>query len=188
MGDVRILGGSLRGRRLRVGSGVRPTEARVREALFSIWGPQLAEARVLDLFAGSGAFGIEAASRGAASALLVDRAPSVLGTLRRTVRALELPTVRVVRLDLPAGLGRWAEGGPFDLVFADPPYAFERHAELLERLVPLLAAGGSVAVEHGPRQVPPERAGGLERVDRRRYGDCELSFYAPDRDQPEPEP
>ncbi|MEM9553139.1 MAG: 16S rRNA (guanine(966)-N(2))-methyltransferase RsmD [Acidobacteriota bacterium] len=178
MGEVRILGGSLRGRRLPVAPGVRPTESRVREALLSIWGPRLAEARLLELFAGSGALSFEALGRGAASALLVERSRRALELLRAAVRRLDVPA-RVVHLDLPGGLARLdpRRDGGFDLVFADPPYAFDRHADLLAALVPLLASDAEVVIEHGPQPTPPDAVAGLERIGTRRYGDCRLSVY-----------
>jgi 16S rRNA (guanine(966)-N(2))-methyltransferase RsmD len=180
---LRIGAGALRGRVVAVPPGARPTEGRVREALFSIWGERLAGARFLDLFAGSGAVGIEAASRGARSVVCVEEDPRAVRTLRRNLAALG-PAVgegRVAarRLPLPRGLAQLAEAGepPFDLIFADPPYAFTGYPQLLERLAPLLAAGGEAAVEHSARAPLPERAGALARADERRYGETALSFY-----------
>ena len=82
---------------------------------------------------------------------------------------------------LPAALAGREVGqrAPFDLVFADPPYAFTGWAELLERVEPVLAPGGEIAVEHGRRERPPEKAGGLSRRAVRAYGETELSFYSP---------
>lgn len=171
---VRVTGGAFRGRGLAVPPGARPTEGRVREALFSIWSDRLENARVLDLFAGSGVVGLEAVGRGALSAVAVD------GDLR-TIKILEENAARlgekiaVRRLTLPGGLSRLT--GPFDLVFADPPYAFEPYAELLAGVAPLLAPDGEVVVEHSSRREMPLEAGPLVRVDVRRYGESSLSFY-----------
>lgn len=171
---VRVTGGAFRGRGLAVPPGARPTEGRVREALFSIWNDRLENARVLDLFAGSGVVGLEAVGRGALSAVAVD------GDLR-TIKILEENAARlgerieVRRLTLPAGLARLT--GPFDLVFADPPYAFESYAELLAGVAPLLAPDGEVVVEHSTRREMPLEAGPLVRTDVRRYGESSLSFY-----------
>ena len=168
------MGGAFRGRGLAVPPGARPTEGRVREALFSIWSDRIENARVLDLFAGSGVVGLEAVGRGAFSALAVD-------DNLRTIKILEENAARVGeklevrRLTLPAGLGRLT--GPFDLVFADPPYAFEAYTELLFGVVPLLAPDGEVVVEHSTRRELPLEAGPLVRVDVRRYGESSLSFY-----------
>ena len=184
---VRLSGGEHGGRVLSVAGDVRPTEARVREALFAIWTPLLAEARVLDLFAGTGAVALEAVGRGALSALCIEEAPRCLAVLERNVRRLgEEAAVTVRRGSLPGALARLAAEAkaapPFDLAFADPPYRFADHATLLAALAPLLAAEGEAAVEHSarrelPLQVGPAGAAGLVRVDVRRYGGSALSLY-----------
>lgn len=194
---VRITGGAWRGRTAMVPAGARPTEGRVREALFSIWCDRLAGCRFLDLFAGSGVVGLEAASRGAGSVLCVDQDAQAV----RAIAAIRWPggaapaTVEARCLALPAGLGSLAArtartgpvaGGPkraaagatgFDLVFADPPYSFEEFEPLLLALPPLLAAGGEVAVEHSARRTLPASAGPLAQTDLRRYGESAVAFY-----------
>ncbi len=119
---VRIIGGAHRGRRLKVPAGVevRPTADRVRETLFNWLAPQLPGARCLDLFAGSGALGLEAASRGAGEVVLVDRSPKVVQMLERHIQLLGLTGVQAHRADALAWLDR--EDNPFDLVFLDPPF------------------------------------------------------------------
>lgn len=180
---VRVTGGSFRGRGLTVPPGARPTEGRVREALFSIWGDRVDGARVLDLFAGSGVVGLEAVGRGALAALCVDESPRAVKTLEENAARLGETLARVRRLTLPAGLARLvSEGaGPFDLVYADPPYAFEPYGELIAGVAPLLAAEGELAVEHSSRRELPVEAGLLVRVDVRRYGESAISFYRPGR-------
>jgi 16S rRNA (guanine966-N2)-methyltransferase len=168
------MGGALRGRGLVVPPGARPTEGRVREALFSIWSDRLENARVLDLFAGSGVVGLEAVSRGALSVLAVDDNLRVVKILEENASRLG-ERIEVRRLALPAGLARLT--GPFDLVFADPPYAFEAYGELLAGVLRLLAPDGEVVVEHSTRRELPLEAGPLVRVDVRRYGESSLSFY-----------
>ncbi len=191
---VRITGGAWRGRTAMVPAGARPTEGRVREALFSIWCDRLAGCRFLDLFAGSGVVGLEAASRGARSVLCVDQDARAV----RAIAAIGWPggavlaTVEARCLALPAGLGSLAArtapaaGGPqsaaagatgFDLIFADPPYSFEEFEPLLLALPPLLAAGGQVAVEHSARRTLPAGAGPLAQTDLRRYGESAVAFY-----------
>jgi 16S rRNA (guanine966-N2)-methyltransferase len=172
---VRVSGGELRGRGLAVPPGARPTEGRVREALFSIWGERLAGARVLDLFAGSGVVGIETAGRGAADVLAVDDDPRAARTIAENASRHAPGAVTVRRLRLPGGLARLT--GPFDLVFADPPYAFTGYAALLAAVAPLLAPDGEVVVEHSSRLDLPFEAGRLVRTDVRRYGESGLSFY-----------
>jgi 16S rRNA (guanine966-N2)-methyltransferase len=171
---VRITGGSFRGRGLAVPPGARPTEGRVREALFSIWGDRLEQARVLDLFAGSGVVGLEALSRGALAALFVDQSLQAVKILEANASQVG-EAVEIRKLPLPAGLARLS--GPYDLVFADPPYAFAGYEPLLAGIVPLLAPDGEVGVEHSSRNELPIEAGRLVRTDVRRYGESALSFY-----------
>jgi 16S rRNA (guanine966-N2)-methyltransferase len=180
---VRIMGGAARGRTVGVVRGVRPTEGRVREALFSIWQERLPGARLLDLFAGSGAVGFEALSRGAASVLFVEGEPGALRELERNSQLFPPDRARRWRTRLPAGLGELAERardewGLFDLVFADPPYTFTAHARLLAGIEPLLAPDGEAALEHATRVESPEEAEGLVRGAVRRYGESALSFYS----------
>ena len=129
---VRVTGGAFRGRGLAVPPGARPTEGRVREALFSIWSDRIENARVLDLFAGSGVVGLEAVGRGALSALAVDGDLRAVKILEANAALLKDKGIKVRRLTLPAGLSRLT--GPFDLVFADPPYAARVVPDLLDAL------------------------------------------------------
>jgi len=139
----RIIAGSWRGRKLCFAPvpGVRPTPNRVRETLFNWLQPVIRGARCLDLYAGSGALGIEAASRGAASVVLVDRDPQVVRTLREQLRVLAADQVQVQLADV----GTWLSGTPqmFDIVFLDPPF----RAGLLPAAVRQLEAGGWLAPE-----------------------------------------
>lgn len=176
---VRVAGGAFRGRSLAVPPGARPTEGRVREALFSIWSDRLEGARVLDLFAGSGVVGLEAAGRGALRVLAVEESLRAVKTLEANAARLGEALLDIRRLSLPPGLARLAaEGaGPFDLVYADPPYDFPSYEDLLAGVGPLLAADGEIAVEHSSRRALPIETGGLVRVDSRRYGESALSFF-----------
>jgi 16S rRNA (guanine966-N2)-methyltransferase len=174
---VRITGGEFRGRGLAVPPGARPTEGRVREALFSIWSERIDGARVLDLFAGSGVVGLEALGRGALAVLAVDESLRVVKTLETNAGKLGDRLLDIRRLPLPAGLARLVDVGPFDLVYADPPYNFNLYAELLEAVAPLLAQDAEVAAEHSSRRDLPIEAGSLTRVDVRRYGESAISFY-----------
>lgn len=175
----RILAGALRGRRLLVARGVRPTESRLREALFSIWIGRLEGSRFLDLFAGSGAVGLEALSRGAQHAVFVDRAAPVLAALRRNLSLVPAAAALLRRARLPGGLDPPALAGPFDLIFADPPYRFTEHAELLRLLKGRLAAGGELVIEHSSRVEPSDASAAWRCFDRRCYGDACLSFFRP---------
>jgi 16S rRNA (guanine(966)-N(2))-methyltransferase RsmD len=176
---VRVIAGDLARRAIEVPRGVRPSEGRVREALFSTWQHRVPGSRFLDLFAGSGAVGFEAVSRGAAAVVCAEKDLAVLRTLEATARRVGAGTLRGVRASLPGDLAAWPERGlgPFDLVFADPPYAFVRHAALLQAVGPLLAPGAEVALEHSIRVETPPVAAGLLRTASRRYGESALSFY-----------
>ncbi|HEY8123004.1 MAG TPA: 16S rRNA (guanine(966)-N(2))-methyltransferase RsmD [Myxococcota bacterium] len=180
---MRITGGEFAGRRLRVPrSAVRPTAERVREALFSMLAHRgaLAGARVLDAFAGSGALGLEALSRGAASVLFVEQSRSVAKTLGENVAALGLEArARIVGRDAVSALRALAGAGErFDLCFVDPPYASGLAAETLA----LLAEGGllaerAVLVAESDRRHAPGAIAGLSLALERSYGDTLLSLY-----------
>ena len=178
---TRIAGGVLRGRRLRVArsKGLRPTSERVRAALFSILGAEAVEgARVLDLFAGTGALGMEALSRGAARADFVEVHGGSCREIRRSLEEFGLgETGRVHRGAVPRALDG-LEGG-YDLIFADPPYDLEDWRGLMERIGDgkLMSDAGLVAVEHSSRR-PLERAyGRLVRSEHRTYGDTAISIF-----------
>ena len=183
MSGVRITGGAFRGRTVAVPAGARPTEGRVREALFSIWRERLDGCRFLDLFAGSGVVGLEAAGRGALSVLCVDQDVRALRAIAASAGRLGETLLDTRRLTLPGGLGALAAAGAgrgagsFDLVFADPPYRFDAFEPLLLALPPLLTADAEIAVEHSARRDLPPTAGRLVRTDLRRYGESALAFY-----------
>jgi 16S rRNA (guanine966-N2)-methyltransferase len=174
---VRVIAGRFGGRRLSApkGARTRPTADRVRESLFSILG-DVEGARVLDLFAGSGALGIEALSRGAASATFVDSSPAAVRAVRDNLAALEQPA-DVRRADARAFLRTARKAGrEYDLVFLDPPY--RRAAPLanaLDRDVPaILAPGARVAIETG-RHLPLDLT--LPLADERRYGETIIRIH-----------
>jgi len=170
---VRVSGGELRGRRLQVPKkGVRPTTEKVREAVFSILG-EVSGARVLDLFCGTGALAIEALSRGAAEATLVDTRPAAA---RRNVESVELEDrAQVIRADAARFLRR-AEPGSFDLVLCDPPYRLaDRLAADLDPLIrEVLAPGGRVMLETSPDAPLPLT---LPLITERSYGDTLIRIH-----------
>ena len=178
---TRIAGGVLRGRRLRVArsKGLRPTSERVRAALFSILGAEAVEgARVLDLFAGTGALGMEALSRGAVRADFVEVHGGTCREIRRSLDELGLgETGRVRRGALPRALDG-LEGG-YDLILADPPYDLEDWRGLMERIGDgnLMSDAGIVAVEHSSRRPLEGAYGRLVRSEHRTYGDTALSIF-----------
>src|SRR4051794_36524634 len=172
---MRIVAGQWRGRRLATPPGreTRPTSDRVREALFSILGPLDGE-RVLDLFAGSGALGLEALSRGAGSVTLVERAPAALRALRVNVDDLGA-SAEVVAADARAFLrSARGQGAQYDLVFLDPPYRAAAGLAQELTLAPVLAPGARVVGE-SDRRAPLEMD--LSLTDERRYGDTLIRIY-----------
>lgn len=164
------------------GARTRPTSDKVREAIFAILsshGVAIEGARVLDLFAGSGALGIEALSRGAAHATFVDSGKAPLAAIRTNLAALELDQrASVVGSDALSFVARPSDL-PWDLVFVDPPYASELAVRAVTALAPTnLAPEATVVIEHDRRHIPPDAVGSLHRTDDRRYGDTLVSFFA----------
>ncbi len=174
---TRLVAGTHGGRRLQVPAGLatRPTSDRAREGLFSSLQSllDLDGARVLDLYAGSGALGLEALSRGGAQATLVERDPAALTALRANVSALGLAAT-VVDADVEAFLERAPE--PQDLVLIDPPYDQEVDAALA-LLAPWLAPGAVVVVERRTRGGAPATPAGTAPVRDRRYGEATLWYF-----------
>jgi 16S rRNA (guanine966-N2)-methyltransferase len=172
-----VIAGTFRGRRLTApqGSRTRPTSDRVREALFSILGDRVVDARVLDLFAGSGALGIEALSRGAATAVFVDSDAKSVATIKANLDSLGVDAA-VHKRDAIAYLDN-ASDGPFDLVFLDPPYssASELAGPLSERLPPVLTKGARIVSESDKRH-PLNLA--LPLLDERVYGDTRIGIHS----------
>jgi 16S rRNA (guanine966-N2)-methyltransferase len=167
-GSVRIIGGRWRGSKLPVADfeGLRPTADRVRETLFNWLQPRIVGARVLDLFAGTGALGLEAASRGARRVVLVERNPTLVASLRESAVRLsadEPVKVEVVCEDALQWLARGSEARPerqFDIVFVDPPFAAQLWDSTLTALEPWLAEDGWIYVE-APRSMPVRTDGTL---------------------------
>ncbi|HYO36177.1 MAG TPA: 16S rRNA (guanine(966)-N(2))-methyltransferase RsmD [Geodermatophilus sp.] len=179
---TRIISGVARGRRLRVPpSGVRPTGDRAREGVFNTLGTllDLDGAAVLDLYAGSGALGLEALSRGAAQVVLVENGPRVLPVLRANVAAVGLPGARVVAGSVPTVVAG-APPARFDLVLADPPYAVpaEGVRGVLTALTAgeWLAPGAVVVVERSAREEPWDWPTPLLGIRERRYGEALLRY------------
>ncbi|HXF98185.1 MAG TPA: 16S rRNA (guanine(966)-N(2))-methyltransferase RsmD [Gaiellaceae bacterium] len=175
---MRIVAGSRKGRRIAAprGAGTRPTGDRVREAIFALLGP-VEGAAVLDLFAGSGALGLEALSRGAASCLFVERDREACRVIERNLSTLDLPGGRVLCRGVPEALrGEAARRRRYDLVLVDPPYdEWPRYEPLLARLLPpVLAPGARVVVETEARAEPQLP---LDLVTTRRYGSARATVF-----------
>jgi len=181
----RVIAGTARGIRIAApGEGTRPLADRVKQALFAMLEPELPGSSVLDLFAGSGAAGIEALSRRAAHAVFVERDRGAVGTISANLERTHLdgPAVTVVRAEAVGWLATPAAraAGPFGLVFVDPPYD---HPELLLATLTglagpgLLGPGAQVVVKHFWRDRPPDRVGLLASGRERRFGETALTFY-----------
>ena len=186
---MRIIGGKFSGRRIIApkGLGARPTADRTREALFNILAARedagLNGARVLDLFAGSGALGLEAMSRGAAFCLFVETDAGARAAIRENIEALGLGGGARLYRRSASGLGRrpGSLGAPFEIAFLDPPYARGLAPEALACLAAgdWLADGALLIVDQGADE-PPAAAPGFAELDRRRYGAAQIGIYRRD--------
>lgn len=180
---MRISAGEHRGRRLQAPKGrrTRPTSDLLRQAAFNVLGDRIQGARVLDLFAGTGSVGLEALSRGAATATFIENDRQAVGALRSNLERLSLAARgRILSGDVLLGLKRLqAAGETFDCIFLDPPYG----ADLAVRCIEVLARGtllsdNGVLVTQAFHKTPlPEQAGVLRRVWHRRYGESRLALY-----------
>ena len=180
---MRVIGGTARGRRLKVpkSPGVRPTAARVKESLFNILPHDFTGLSVLDLFAGSGNVSIEALSRGALTAVLIDESPRSTAVIRDNLNRLGLSErAQVWTAPVFRSLRRLAKSGQtFDLIFLDPPYDRELVGASLDIIgqCHLLSAAGTVVAEHSPREPVRSHYENIVLNDQRRYGDTLLSFF-----------
>jgi len=185
---MRIIAGKFRSRQLKSikGMALRPTSDKLRETLFNILGGLVVDARFMDLFAGTGAVGIEALSRGAREAIFVEKHPPTAALIKKNLEVLDIRTgARVVASDALKALERLAKepaasNGVIDILFLDPPYAeAEAHKTVLAFLggANLLTENAVVIAEHQRSLDLPETFGKLERVRVLRQGDAALSFY-----------
>lgn len=195
---MRVIAGTFRSRRLETlrGTALRPSSDRLRETLFNILGPDVEKSIFLDLFAGSGAVGVEALSRGAQGVIFVESHPAGAALIARNLASLGIATAanvgsrktfggtaEILRMDAMDALERLDKAGArVEFVFADPPYANRRaYQEILEFLgkSDLLVRGGRLILEHRRNHRLPMLAGNLERTRIVQQGDTALSFYAP---------
>ena len=179
MSVVRITAGTLRGRRIEVPkSDVRPTSERARQAFFNIVREKLEGARFLDLFAGTGIFAFEAISRGATAAVAIDLSRANVAAIEKNARAMDV-AVRAVNADAVAGIKRLGDE-VFDVIYADPPYDYDRYDELLMSIDAHVTLGENavVAIEHRRRTEPftstPTR---LRHSRTAQYGEVWISFF-----------
>ncbi|HYL79452.1 MAG TPA: 16S rRNA (guanine(966)-N(2))-methyltransferase RsmD [Candidatus Acidoferrum sp.] len=180
---MRISAGEHRGRRLHSPKGLRtrPTSEFLRQAIFNTIGDRIQGTAVLDLFAGTGAIGLEALSRGAARATFVERDRRAVASLRANLTALDLrERARVWEGDVLPALRKLQEAGEvFGYVFLDPPYAADQAVRCIETLAPgpLLSENALLVVQAFHKTVLPGQAGVLRRSEQRRYGESALTFY-----------
>ena len=182
--SIRIIAGALKGRKIPTlqGQGIRPTSLRAREALFSILGSTITGACIADLFAGSGAIGLEALSRGAKKVVFIEQNPEAGQTLETTLTQFKLgPQSQVIIQDVALAIQNPHLVGwrPFDILYVDPPYQFEHSYQLLKEVeeANLLAKNGRVIYEHFSKRTPPPEIGQWALTRRAKYGDTALSFY-----------
>ncbi|MBE2250868.1 MAG: 16S rRNA (guanine(966)-N(2))-methyltransferase RsmD [Myxococcus sp.] len=179
---MRIVGGTARGRTLKTPKGsdtTRPTADRVRETIFNVLGQTCEGLRVLDLFAGTGALGLEAVSRGATLAVLVDSGREAVGLCRENAKALGFEA-QVEILSQPAVkalAALAARGARFELVFSDPPYVARAGLEVLAALEALVEEGGVAVIEHEAAEVLGEHVGRWRREDQRTFGATQVSIF-----------
>ena len=185
---MRVIAGEFKGRRLGTPgwSGLRPTSDRLRETLFNVLAPHIQGARVLDAFAGTGAVGIEALSRGAREVTFVESDPRAVALVERNLGLCRIHDRYAIIRARFADAARRLPAGGFDIVFVDPPYGPEALAEAVGLAAALVAPHGRVIAEHARRDPPPARSGerGSDRPGRLALtrdlgsGDSALAFYA----------
>ena len=175
---MRIIAGEKRGHTIYAPRGreTRPTSDRVRENVFNIVAPWVEDARVLDLYAGSGAMGLEALSRGARSAVFVESDPDAVRAIERNLDKLRLTGATVLRVDATTGLAHEAAAGrKYDLVLLDPPYAMTEYDRLGLYLTRVLADDGLVVLESAAKSEP--KLPGLAIRTTRRYGSTRITVF-----------
>ncbi len=187
---MRITGGLMRGRRLATlrGLNIRPTSDKVREAVFDLVGQDMTDIHTLDLFAGTGSFGIEALSRGASWALFIDNSPRSISLVKRNlmVCGCEASGTALQRdLTRPLNWTGALRGKGFGLVFIDPPYSKNLVPPVLEELSrrKILASPSTVVAETSKADELPVAIGNLRMIDKRTYGDTTITLYSYEEDQ-----
>ena len=181
--DMRIIAGEYRGRIIRMpkDANVRPTQDRVREAVFNVIRERIPRSSVLDLYAGSGAFGIEALSRGAERILFVDNNINCAKIIKENIAIFKDTAERtqVLKLDAIRAISRLEKEGKFDIIFLDPPYYKEIAKNALIKIgaCAILSERGFIAAEHAAKDILPDETGCIRLVKRKIYGDTAVSYY-----------
>ena len=185
---MRIIAGRLKGRRIASPSweGLRPTSDRLRETLFNVLAPRIEGARVFDGFAGTGALGFEALSRGAAHVVFVDADRRATDAIARTAHGWGVEEGYTIHVgDALEWLRRLAHGPRFDLILLDPPYSLPQLRDALDAAAGCMSGEGVLVLERATRREPDD-VESLERVRDLRSGDSTLTFYARAREAPAP--
>jgi 16S rRNA (guanine966-N2)-methyltransferase len=176
---MRIVAGTLKGRRIEAPTweGLRPTSDKLRETLFNVLAPRIDGARVLDGFAGTGAVGIEALSRGAAHVTFIECDPRAIALIRANLERCGIADrYAIIRVRF-AGTAQPPGGGSFDIIFLDPPYGAHELLQAIDAACPLVEQQTLLVVEHARRDQPPELIGPLVRTRVLTSGDSALAFY-----------
>lgn len=180
---MRVITGSARGRKLKAPKGMttRPTTDRVKEALFNVLGTRVEDAKVLDLFAGSGGIGIEALSRGALSVIFIEENAKVIEVINDNLLMTGLNSgATVYRNNVYRALEKLQGKHKFDIIFIDPPYQQGYEVQCLKRIhsYKLLGDDGLVVVESSKRDELPDQVGDLSMIRSQHYGDTKLTYYS----------
>jgi len=178
---MRIISGQFRGRKLKTleGMNTRPTADRVKESLFNILNSKVYDSKVLDLFAGSGALGLEALSRGAESCVFVDSSKEAINIIKENIKLCKIEEKsKVINKDYLEVLKSTNE--KFDIIFVDPPYSKGIEIRVLENVKNILSDKGIVIIETDQTDITPEEINGLVKYDSRKYGRTIISFYTHD--------
>ena len=179
---MRIIGGELKRKKLIPFRGdlTRPTADRVRESIFNICASKISDANVLDLFAGTGALGLEALSRGAASAVFIDSAPNAVKTIAKNIESCKMADrAKVIKWDILKNLNcLYGKNAIYDLIFMDPPYTENAIEPTLKNLMnsDVVKNGATIIIEHAVSKSIPENIGGYDLTDQRKYGKTLVSF------------
>jgi 16S rRNA (guanine966-N2)-methyltransferase len=175
---LRIIAGACKGHRLKAPAwaGLRPTSDKLRETLFNIVAPRVSDARVLDVFAGTGAVGLEALSRGAASAVFIESDRRAAALIAENAERCGVQNRCIIIRDTAEHALQQPVGNPFDLIVLDPPYAFEPLSQVMGAATHQLAPGGLLILEHASRRLPPPVDGAIV-VRTVRSGDSALTLF-----------
>ncbi|MCM8801149.1 MAG: 16S rRNA (guanine(966)-N(2))-methyltransferase RsmD [Candidatus Omnitrophica bacterium] len=176
---MKVITGKYKGRVIRMPKGIRPTQQKVRKALFDILG-DIKGVGFLELFAGSGAIGIEALSKGAREVVFVERDKRCVSIIKKNLSLLGYLSCKVISTDVLKAIQRLnKEGRSFEVIFSDPPYYQDLAKKTLQTLsiYDILAPNGLLIIEHFNKEILPDQAGDLRLFKQNRYGDTLLSFY-----------